>query len=80
MAKAIRAISVTIVIDGDEATIDFAGTGPVQPGNLNANRAIVTAAVMYVFRCLITGVFAAAACFPGDSASRCLRAVRARRR
>jgi 5-oxoprolinase (ATP-hydrolysing) len=46
-------ISVTIVIDGDEATIDFAGTGPVQPGNLNANRAIVTAAVMYVFRCLI---------------------------
>ena len=25
----------------------------MQPGNLNANRAIVTAAVMYVFRCLI---------------------------
>ncbi|HEX4130237.1 MAG TPA: hydantoinase B/oxoprolinase family protein [Pirellulales bacterium] len=35
------------------ATIDFAGTGPVLPGNLNANRAIVTAAVMYSLRVLI---------------------------
>ena len=35
------------------ATIDFTGTGPVLPGNLNANRAIVTAAVMYCLRCLI---------------------------
>jgi 5-oxoprolinase (ATP-hydrolysing) len=34
-------------------TIDFTGTGPVQAGNLNANRAIVTAAVMYVLRLLI---------------------------
>jgi 5-oxoprolinase (ATP-hydrolysing) len=34
-------------------TIDFTGTGPVHPGNLNANRAIVTAAVMYVLRLLI---------------------------
>ncbi len=33
---------------GDAATIDFTGTGPVLAGNLNANRAIVTAAVMYV--------------------------------
>ena len=46
-------IAVTISIEGDHAAIDFAGTGPVQAGNLNANRAIVTAAVMYVFRCLI---------------------------
>ncbi|MCA9155871.1 MAG: hydantoinase B/oxoprolinase family protein, partial [Planctomycetales bacterium] len=36
-----------------QATIDFTGTGNVLPGNLNANRAIVTAAVMYVLRCLI---------------------------
>jgi 5-oxoprolinase (ATP-hydrolysing) len=36
-----------------QATIDFTGTGPVLPGNLNANRAIVTAAVMYCLRCLI---------------------------
>ena len=46
-------IAVAITIAGDRATIDFTGTGPVLPGNLNANRAIVTAAVMYVLRCLI---------------------------
>lgn len=46
-------ISVTITIHGDSATVDFTGTGPVVPSNLNANRAIVTAAVLYVFRCLI---------------------------
>jgi 5-oxoprolinase (ATP-hydrolysing) len=34
-------------------TVDFSGTGPVLPGNLNANRAIVTAALMYVLRLLI---------------------------
>jgi 5-oxoprolinase (ATP-hydrolysing) len=33
--------------------VDFTGTGPVSPGNLNANRAIVTAALMYVLRLLI---------------------------
>src|SRR6185369_8436994 len=46
-------ISVEITIKGDAATVDFTGTGPVIKGNLNANRAIVTAAVLYVFRCLI---------------------------
>ncbi|MBI2825599.1 MAG: hydantoinase B/oxoprolinase family protein [Planctomycetia bacterium] len=46
-------IAVAIDIAGDEATIEFSGTGPVLAGNLNANRAIVTAAVMYVLRCLI---------------------------
>jgi len=46
-------IAVAITIAGDSATIDFTGTGPVSPGNLNANRAIVTAAVMYCLRCLI---------------------------
>ena len=46
-------IVVTITKTGDAATIDFAGTGPVVAGNLNANRAIVTAAVLYVFRCLL---------------------------
>jgi 5-oxoprolinase (ATP-hydrolysing) len=38
---------------GKCATIDFTGTGPVLSGNLNANRAIVTAAVMYCLRALI---------------------------
>jgi len=46
-------IVVTITVAGARATIDFTGTGPVLPGNLNANRAIVTAAVMYCLRCLI---------------------------
>ena len=46
-------ITVTITIEGDSAVVDFTGTGPVLPGNLNANRAIVTAAVLYVFRLLI---------------------------
>jgi 5-oxoprolinase (ATP-hydrolysing) len=35
------------------AVIDFTGTGPVVVGNLNANRAIVTAAVLYVLRLLV---------------------------
>ena len=39
--------------DPQPVTIDFTGTGPVVPGNLNANRSIVTAAVMYVLRLLI---------------------------
>ncbi len=46
-------IHATITIAGDSATVDFTGTGPILKSNLNANRAIVTAAVMYVFRCLI---------------------------
>jgi 5-oxoprolinase (ATP-hydrolysing) len=46
-------IAVTIAIEGDRARVDFTGTGPVVPNNLNANRAIVSAAVLYVFRCLI---------------------------
>ena len=46
-------IRATITIDNDHATVDFTGTGPVLSTNLNANRAIVTAAVLYVFRSLI---------------------------
>jgi 5-oxoprolinase (ATP-hydrolysing) len=46
-------ICVAITIDGERATIDFTGTGPVSKGNLNANRAIVAAAVIYVLRLLI---------------------------
>ncbi len=46
-------IAVKITIQGEMATVDFSGTGPVIDGNLNANRGIVTAAVLYVFRCLI---------------------------
>jgi 5-oxoprolinase (ATP-hydrolysing) len=46
-------ICVAIKKRGDRAVVDFTGTGPVSATNLNANRAIVTAAVLYVFRCLI---------------------------
>jgi 5-oxoprolinase (ATP-hydrolysing) len=46
-------IAANITIRGETATIDFTGTGPVLKSNLNANRAIVNAAVLYVLRCLI---------------------------
>ncbi|WP_233199009.1 MULTISPECIES: hydantoinase B/oxoprolinase family protein [Pirellulaceae] len=46
-------LRVAIDLKGETASIDFSGTGPVLPGNLNANRAIVTAAVMYCLRCLL---------------------------
>ncbi len=46
-------IRVRIVIAGDSATIDFAGSAPVHPGNLNATPAIVRSAVIYVLRLLI---------------------------
>jgi 5-oxoprolinase (ATP-hydrolysing) len=39
--------------EGGKATVDFTRCGPVHRGNLNANRAIVRAAVLYSFRCLI---------------------------
>lgn len=47
------AICVSIDIEGETAVFDFSGTAPVLPNNLNANQAIVTAAVMYCLRCLI---------------------------
>lgn len=46
-------VCVEITIHQGRAKIDFTGTGPVLSSNLNANRAIVSAACMYVFRCLI---------------------------
>ena len=46
-------IVVAITLRGDEAVIDFSDTDPVRVGNLNANSAIVSAAVMYVMRLLI---------------------------
>lgn len=46
-------IRVQIKKQGDQIEIDFAGTDPVMSGNLNANSAIVSAAVMYVMRLLI---------------------------
>jgi 5-oxoprolinase (ATP-hydrolysing) len=50
-------VSVRFMLHGADctpaATIDFTGTGPAVAGNLNANRAIVTAAVIYTLRLLV---------------------------
>lgn len=47
-------VCVTITLRPDApAVFDFTGSGPVHPGNLNANPAIVASAVTYVLRCLL---------------------------
>jgi N-methylhydantoinase B len=46
-------IAVAITIQGDEVSIDFAGTSPQRRGGINAVYAITLSAVYYVFRALI---------------------------
>lgn len=46
-------IAVTLDSSGDSLRIDFSGSSPVHSGNLNANRSIVIAAVLYCLRCLV---------------------------
>jgi N-methylhydantoinase B len=46
-------ITVSITIDGDHATIDFAGTAPQTLGSVNAIYAITLSAVMYCFRIIV---------------------------
>jgi 5-oxoprolinase (ATP-hydrolysing) len=46
-------IHASIRIAGGEARVDFAGSSPVHPGNLNATPAIVRSAVLYVVRLLV---------------------------
>ena len=48
-------ISVSIRVDQEnrKAVVDFTGTSPQHPGNFNAPTAVVRAAVLYVFRCLV---------------------------
>jgi 5-oxoprolinase (ATP-hydrolysing) len=48
-------LRVTISLTGGGGTIDFAGTGEVHAGNLNATPAVVRSAVLYVLRLLIEG-------------------------
>ncbi|MFE6867251.1 hydantoinase B/oxoprolinase family protein [Kitasatospora sp. NPDC057692] len=50
---AVIAVSVRVDRRDRSATIDFTGTSPQLPGNLNAPSAVVTAAVLYVFRTLV---------------------------
>ena len=42
-----------VTVDGDRAVIDFSGSAPVHPGNLNATPAIVHSVTMYVMRLLV---------------------------
>jgi len=46
-------VCVRLTVRGERMEIDFAGTGPAVPGNLNAPRAVVQAAVIYVLRALV---------------------------
>jgi 5-oxoprolinase (ATP-hydrolysing) len=43
----------SFTIDGNRAVLDFAGSAPVHPGNLNATPAIVHSVTMYVMRLLV---------------------------
>ncbi len=52
-AKLTVSISLQHGAKGGEAVIDFTGTDAVLPNNFNANRAIVTSAVIYCLRCLL---------------------------
>jgi 5-oxoprolinase (ATP-hydrolysing) len=46
-------IRVALQVKGGRMRIDFAGTGAAASGNLNAPRAVVESAVIYVLRCLV---------------------------
>jgi len=46
-------IAVRMAWEGDRLALDFAGTGTAVAGNLNAPRAVVRAAVLYVLRALV---------------------------
>jgi 5-oxoprolinase (ATP-hydrolysing) len=50
---AVIAVRVTVDRTARTATIDFTGTSPLLSSNLNAPSAVVTAAVLYVFRTLV---------------------------
>jgi 5-oxoprolinase (ATP-hydrolysing) len=43
----------TFTVGGNRAVLDFAGSAPVHPGNLNATPAIVHSVTMYVMRLLV---------------------------
>jgi N-methylhydantoinase B len=43
-------IAVEVTVDGDRLTVDFAGTAPQQPGNVNCPLAVTRAAVAYAVR------------------------------
>lgn len=50
---AVIQVALTVDREARSAVIDFTGTSAQQPGNTNAPRSVVTAAVLYVFRTLV---------------------------
>ena len=44
---------VALEVDAGQLTVDFEGTGPEHPGNLNAPRAVTLACVLYFLRLLV---------------------------
>src|SRR5690606_25904077 len=60
-------IAVTITAEGEQLRVDFTGTGPPSPTNLNAPRAVTVSALLYVLRVLAGREI--------PLASGCLRAV-----
>ncbi len=50
--KGLLEIRVAATISGDSIEIDFAGTAPQHPGNLNCPLAVTRSACFYVVRCL----------------------------
>ncbi|MFE6703314.1 hydantoinase B/oxoprolinase family protein [Streptomyces sp. NPDC057718] len=50
---AVIEVRLTVDRDARSAHLDFTGTSPQQPGNANAPRSVVMAAVLYVFRTLV---------------------------
>ncbi|MGE3110037.1 MAG: hydantoinase B/oxoprolinase family protein [Gemmatimonadales bacterium] len=46
-------LCVRILAANDRILLDFTGTSPVHPGNLNATPAIVRSVIVYVLRCLV---------------------------
>ena len=47
------AATISVAREQRRAVIDFSGTSAQHPGNFNAPSAVVRAAVLYVFRCLV---------------------------
>jgi N-methylhydantoinase B/oxoprolinase/acetone carboxylase alpha subunit len=46
-------VRVAVTLRGGTAVVDFTGSDPQVQGPVNANLAVTTSAVMYVFRCLV---------------------------
>jgi N-methylhydantoinase B len=46
-------ISVTVIVRGDQVTVDFTGSSPQVRGNINTVAAVAKSATYYVIRCLM---------------------------